>query len=78
MTDTLSTTITLPSAETVDRALAAVSAQGFGILSEINVGSTFEAINPQTMVQLSASPAAKEVADDAGARLRRALAALGN
>ena len=133
MTYTLSTTITLPWAEALDRARDALSAQGFGILTEINVRSTFEAklgaeaadavgdyvilgacnpglasralaaepeigallpcnvvvrqgkdagttiiesIDPQTMVQLSASPAVKEVADDAGARLRRALADL--
>ncbi|MDQ0078647.1 DUF302 domain-containing protein [Arthrobacter oryzae] len=135
MTYTLSTTVTLPWADAVDRARDALSAQGFGILTEINVRSTFEAklgaeaadavgdyvilgacnpglasralaaepeigallpcnvvvrqgkdagttiieaIDPQTMVQLSASPAVKEVADDAGARLRRALAAVGN
>ncbi|MCO4276032.1 DUF302 domain-containing protein [Pseudarthrobacter sp. HLT3-5] len=133
MTYTLSTTIALPWAEAVDRAREALSAQGFGILTEINVRSTFEAklgaeaadavgdyvilgacnpglasralaaepeigallpcnvvvrqgkdagttiieaIDPQTMVQLSASPAVKEVADDAGSRLRKALAAL--
>jgi len=33
-------------------------------------------IDPQTMVQLSDSPAVREVADDAGARLRAALAQL--
>jgi uncharacterized protein (DUF302 family) len=43
MTYTLSTTITLPWAETVVRARDALSAQGFGILTEINVRSTFEA-----------------------------------
>ncbi|MEZ5086610.1 MAG: hypothetical protein R2722_10270 [Tessaracoccus sp.] len=35
-----------------------------------------EAIDPQTMVQLSDTPAVKEVADDAGTRLRTALAGL--
>ena len=35
-----------------------------------------EAIDPQTMVQLSQSAAVKEVADDAGARLRRVIADL--
>ncbi|WP_395398707.1 DUF302 domain-containing protein [Arthrobacter sp. UC242_113] len=40
-------------------------------------GTTIEAIDPQTMVQLSNNPAVREVADDADARLRRALAALG-
>ena len=135
MTYTLSTTIALPWAEALDRARDALAAQGFGILTEINVRSTFEtklgteaadavgdyvilgacnpglasralaaepeigallpcnvvvrqgkdagttiieAIDPQTMVQLSASPAVKEVADDAGSRLRKVLAALGN
>jgi uncharacterized protein (DUF302 family) len=135
MTYTLSTTITLPWAEALDRTRDALSAQGFGILTEINVRSTFEAklgaeaadavgdyvilgacnpglasralaaepeigallpcnvvvrqgkdagttiieaIDPQTMVQLSASPAVKEVADDAGNRLRKALADLSN
>jgi uncharacterized protein (DUF302 family) len=133
MTYTLSTTIALPWAEALDRTRDALSAQGFGILTEINVRSTFEAklgaeagdavgdyiilgacnpalasralaaepeigallpcnvvvrrgkdaeattieaIDPQTMVQLSASPAVKEVADDAGDRLRKALADL--
>jgi uncharacterized protein (DUF302 family) len=135
MTYTLSMTSTLPWSEAVDRTRDALSAQGFGILTEINVRSTFEAklgaeaadavgdyvilgacnpglasralaaepeigallpcnvvvrrgkdagttvieaIDPQTMVQLSASPAVKEVTDDAGARLRWALAAVGN
>ena len=133
MTYTLSTTVTLPWAEALDRTRDALSAQGFGILTEINVRSTFEAklgteaadavgdyvilgacnpalasralaaepeigallpcnvvvrrgkdagtttieaIDPQTMVQLSAALAVKEVADDAGARLRKVLAAL--
>jgi uncharacterized protein (DUF302 family) len=40
-------------------------------------GTTIEAIDPRTMVQLSNNPAVREVADDADARLRRALAALG-
>ncbi|QDG68813.1 DUF302 domain-containing protein [Pseudarthrobacter sp. NIBRBAC000502772] len=35
--------------------------------------TTIEAIDPQTMVQLSASPAVKEVADDAGSRCARHL-----
>ena len=133
MTYTLSATTTLPWAEALDRTRDALSAQGFGILTEINVRSTFEAklgaeaadavgdyvilgacnpalasralaaepeigallpcnvvvrrgkdagvttieaIDPQTMVQLSASPAVEEVAEDAGGRLRKALAAL--
>jgi uncharacterized protein (DUF302 family) len=135
MTYTLSTTVALPWAEALDRTRDALSEQGFGILTEINVRTTFEAklgaeaadavgdyvilgacnpalasralaaepeigallpcnvvvrqgkepgttmieaIDPQTMVQLSAAPAVKEVADDAGRRLRKALAALGN
>lgn len=36
--------------------------------------TTVEAIDPQTLVRLSDSPAVREVADDAGARLRAALA----
>ncbi|NSX36489.1 DUF302 domain-containing protein [Pseudarthrobacter oxydans] len=135
MTYTLATTVDLPWTETVDRTRDALSAQGFGILTEINVRSTFEtklgteaadavgdyvilgacnpalasralaaepeigallpcnvvvrrnkdadattveAIDPQTMVQLSAAPAVKEIADDAGTRLRKALADLGD
>lgn len=135
MTYTLSTTVTLPWAEAVDRTRDALSAQGFGILTEINVRSTFEAklgadaadavgdyvilgacnpglasralaaepeigallpcnvvvrqgkdsgttiieaIDPQTMVQLSASPTVREVAEDAGSHLLKALAAVGN
>lgn len=35
--------------------------------------TTVEAIDPQTMVQLSSTPAVREVADDAGTRLRTAL-----
>lgn len=134
MTYTLTAAVALPWAEALDRARDALSAQGFGILTEINVRSTFEAklgadaadavgdymilgacnptlasralaaepeigallpcnvvvrrnkdaqvttveaIDPQTMVQLSAAPAVKEVADDAGTRLRKALADLG-
>lgn len=134
MTYTLTTTVALPWAEAVDRTRDALSAQGFGILTEINVRSTFEAklgaeaadavgdyvilgacnpalasralaaepemgallpcnvvvrrskdadvttveaIDPQTMVQLSGTPAVKDVADDAGTRLRKALDDLG-
>lgn len=40
MTYTLSTTIALPRAAAVDRTWDALSAQGFGILTEINVRST--------------------------------------
>jgi len=133
MTYTLTTTVDLPWAETLDRTRNALSAQGFGILTEIDVRSTFEAklgseaaeavgdyiilgacnptlasralaaepeigallpcnvvvrrnkeadmttveaIDPQTMVQLSAAASVKEVADDAGTRLRRALDAV--
>jgi len=133
MTYTLTTTISLPWAEALDRTREALAAQGFGILTEINVRSTFEAklgadaadavgdyvilgacnpalasralaaepeigallpcnvvvrrsqdaavttveaIDPQTMVQLSGAPAVKDIADDAGTRLRAALAGL--
>ena len=134
MTYTLATTVPLPWAEAVERTREALAAQGFGILTEINVRSTFEAklgteaadavgeyiilgacnpalasralaaepqmgallpcnvvvrrkagaagttveaIDPQAMVQLSDAPAVKDVADDAGTRLRAALAGLG-
>ena len=133
MTYTLATTVSLPWAEALERTREALAAQGFGILTEINIRSTFEAklgteaadavgdyvilgacnpalasralaaepqmgallpcnvvvrraadagettieaIDPQTMVQLSDAPSVKEVADDAGTRLRKALAAL--
>lgn len=39
--------------------------------------TTVQAIDPQTMVQLSNHPAVREVADDAGTRLRAAMAELG-
>ncbi|MDQ0824494.1 uncharacterized protein (DUF302 family) [Arthrobacter sp. B2I5] len=134
MTYTLATTVSLPWAAAVDRTREVLAAQGFGILTEINVRSTFEAklgpeaadavgdyiilgacnpalasralaaepemgallpcnvvvrrkadanettveaIDPQAMVQLSSAAAVKEVADDAGTRLRKALADLG-
>ena len=134
MTYTLATTVSLPWAEALERTREALAAQGFGILTEINVRSTFaaklgaeaaeavgdyvilgacnpalasralaaepemgallpcnvvvrrnssadsttvEAIDPQTMVQLSGAPLVKDVADDAGTRLRKALASLG-
>ena len=38
--------------------------------------TTIQAIDPQTMVQLSASPAVQEVANDADTRLRAALTSL--
>ena len=43
MTYTLSTTISVPWAEALDRTRDALSAQAFGILTEIDVRSTFEA-----------------------------------
>lgn len=133
MTYTLATTVSLPWAEAVERTREALAAQGFGILTEINVRSTFEAklgteaadavgnyvilgacnpslasralaaepqmgallpcnvvvrravdadettveaIDPQTMLQLSDTPSVKDVAGDAGTRLRKALADL--
>jgi uncharacterized protein (DUF302 family) len=39
--------------------------------------TTIEAIDPQTMVQLSDTPAVREIAEDADSRLRKALAGLG-
>lgn len=38
--------------------------------------TTVEAIDPQTMVQLSGSPQVREIADDADARLRAALSTI--
>ena len=38
--------------------------------------TTVHAIDPQTMVQLSGTPEVREVADDAGTRLRAAMAEL--
>lgn len=38
--------------------------------------TTVDAIDPQTMVQLSATSAVRDVADDAGTRLRAAIAEL--
>ncbi|MCI0141681.1 hypothetical protein KNN17_08840 [Arthrobacter bambusae] len=85
MTFTLSTTIDLPWAEALDHTRDALSAQGFGNLTEIDARSTFEAklgaeaadaVGPQTMVQLSAAPAVQVIADDAANRLRKALTAL--
>lgn len=38
--------------------------------------TTVEAIDPQTMVQLSDSPQVREIADDADARLRAALSTI--
>jgi uncharacterized protein (DUF302 family) len=123
-------TVALPYEEAVQRTRESLTEQGFGVLSEINVRSTFEAklgiesaqtlgdyiilgvcnpvlaqraltaepdmglllpcnvvvrrgpdatvtvvqaIDPQTMVQLSDSSAVQEVATDADARLRAAL-----
>lgn len=133
MSYTFTAVLPLSWADAVEKTRAALSGQGFGILSEINVRDTFAAklgedaaqalgdyvilgacnpqlasralaaepelgallpcnvvvrrgpdaaettvdvIDPQTMVQLSDSPAVREVADDAGTRLRAALAQL--
>jgi len=133
MSYTHTVTVALPWDEAVQRTREALAGQGFGILSEINVRTTFaaklgsdaadavgdyvilgacnpqlaskalavepdlgallpcnvvvrrginadvttvQAIDPQTMVRLSDSPGVREVADDADARLRAALAQL--
>ncbi len=133
MSYTFTTVVPLSWEDTVEKTREALSAQGFGILSEINVRSTFaaklgddaaeevgdylilgacnpnlarqalasepalgallpcnvvvrravgatettvQAIDPQTMVQLTDNPAVREVADDAGTRLHAALAAV--
>lgn len=133
MSYTHTVTVDLSYTAAVERTKAALSEQGFGILSEIDVRSTFEnklgadageelgdyvilgacnpalaqrglaaepdlgallpcnvvvrrgssdgttvvqAIDPQTMVELSGTDAVREVADDADTRLRAALAQL--
>lgn len=134
MSYTYTAVVPLSWEDTVEKTRAALAAQGFGILSEIDVRATFaaklgedaadalgdyvilgacnpmlasralaaepemgallpcnvvvrrgtdatattvQAIDPQTMVQLSGNPAVREVADDAGTRLRAAMAELG-
>jgi uncharacterized protein (DUF302 family) len=134
MSYTYTAVVPLSWADAVEKTRAALAAQGFGILSEIDVRATFaaklgedaadalgdyvilgacnpmlasralaaepemgallpcnvvvrrgtdaaattvQAIDPQTMVQLSGNPAVREVADDAGTRLRAAMAELG-
>ncbi|GAA1348541.1 DUF302 domain-containing protein [Arthrobacter roseus] len=133
MSYTHTVTVDLPYTAAVERTKAALSEQGFGILSEIDVRATFEnklgadageelgdyvilgacnpalaqrglaaepdlgallpcnvvvrrgatssttvvqAIDPQTMVELSGSDAVRDVANDADTRLRAALAQL--
>ncbi|WP_085370123.1 DUF302 domain-containing protein [Leifsonia sp. NCR5] len=130
---TITTTLPLPFPEAVNRVRAALSEQGFGVLTEIDVRRTFEnklgaeaadavgdylilgacnpklaqralkadpqigallpcnvvirgagtvgtsiveAIDPQTMVQLTGSPEVQKVADEAGTLLRAALDSL--
>jgi uncharacterized protein (DUF302 family) len=133
MAYTLTAHVQLPYAEAVEAVRAALKDQGFGVLTEVDIRTTFaaklgpdaanavgdyvilgacnpnlasralaaepemgallpcnvvvrrgadadattiEAIDPQTMVQLSSSEQVREVADDAGTRLRAALAAV--
>ena len=122
MSYTHTITVDLSYTDAVERTKEALSEQGFGVLSEIDVRSTFEsklgaeaaealgdyvilgaaepdrgarlpchggvrrgpsagttvvqAIDPQTMVELSDTDAVREVADDADTRLRAALAQL--
>ena len=133
MSYTYTAVVPLSWADAVEKTRAALAAQGFGILSEIDVRATFaaklgedaaealgdyvilgacnpmlasqalaaepemgallpcnvvvrrgtgatettvHAIDPQTMVQLSGAPAVREVAEDAGTRLRAAMAEL--
>lgn len=134
MSYTYTAVVPLSWEDAVEKTRAALAAQGFGILSEIDVRATFaaklgddaaealgdyvilgacnpmlasralaaepemgallpcnvvvrrgaeatattvQAIDPQTMVQLSGHPAVREVADDAGTRLRAVMAELG-
>jgi uncharacterized protein (DUF302 family) len=133
MSYTYTAVVPLSWEDAVEKTRAALAAQGFGILSEIDVRATFaaklgedaadalgdyvilgacnpmlasralaaepemgallpcnvvvrrgtdatvttvQAIDPQTMVQLSGNPAVRDVADDAGTRLRAAMAEL--
>ena len=133
MSYTYTAVVPLSWEDTVEKTRAALAAQGFGILSEIDVRATFaaklgedaaealgdyvilgacnpmlasralaaepemgallpcnvvvrrgtgatattvHAIDPQTMVQLSGTSEVREVADDAGTRLRAAMAEL--
>lgn len=133
MSYTYTAVVPLSWADAVEKTRAALAAQGFGILSEIDVRATFaaklgedaaealgdyvilgacnpmlasralaaepemgallpcnvvvrrgtgatettvHAIDPQTMVQLSGAPAVREIAEDAGTRLRAAMAQL--
>ena len=133
MSYTYTAVVPLTWEDTVEKTRAALAAQGFGILSEIDVRATFaaklgedaaealgdyvilgacnpmlasralaaepemgallpcnvvvrrgtgatattvHAIDPQTMVQLSGTSEVREVADDAGTRLRAAMAEL--
>jgi len=133
MSYTYTAVVPLSWKDAVEKTRAALAAQGFGILSEIDVRATFaaklgedaaealgdyvilgacnpmlasralaaepemgallpcnvvvrrgtgaaettvHAIDPQTMVQLSDAPAVREVAEDAGTRLRAAMAEL--
>lgn len=133
MSYTYTAVVPLSWADAVEKTRAALAAQGFGILSEIDVRATFaaklgdeaaaalgdyvilgacnpmlaskalaaepemgallpcnvvvrretgatsttvNAIDPQTMVQLSSAPAVRDVAEDAGTRLRAAMADL--
>ena len=124
MSYTYTAVVPLSWEDAVEKTRAALAAQGFGILSEIDVRATFaaklgadaadalgdyvsralaaepemgallpcnvvvrrgmnatattvQAIDPQTMVQLSGNPAVRDVADDAGTRLRAVMAELG-
>jgi uncharacterized protein (DUF302 family) len=72
MTYTLATTVPLPWAEAVERTREALAAQGLGILTEINVRSTFEA-----KLGTEAADAVGDYIILAGTRLRAALAGLG-
>lgn len=133
MSYTHTITVPMPYTQAVEATRAALSEQGFGILTEIDVKATFtqklgaesgeavgdyvilgacnptlaskalaaepelgallpcnvvvrrgatedhaviDAIDPQTMVQLSSAPAIREVAEDAEQRLRAALSTL--
>jgi|CZKW01.1.fsa_nt_gi uncharacterized protein (DUF302 family) len=73
-----------PFADAAGQVRGALQAQGFGVLTEIDVqatlrdklGRTWSPTCPQTMVAVTGQPSLQPVADEAAARLRAALDSL--